>query len=161
MKNIVTTLKVAATVLAILASQSLFAADEVNVTENDIAVSGYDTVAYFTAGKPTKGKTKYTATHDGAIYQFASSGNRDLFKADPEKYAPQYGGFCAFGVTVNRKFNGDPESWYIADGKLYLNLNKDVQKVWLGDVPGNIEQAEEIWPEIEGSTDAYLESVGS
>jgi len=161
MKKFVTTLKIAATAVVVLASQSLFAADEINVTENDVAISGYDAVAYFTDSEPTKGKAKFTATHEGAIYQFASKGNRDLFKADPEKYAPQYGGFCAFGVTKNRKFAADPEAWRVVDGKLYLNLNKNVQKIWLEDVPGNIEQAEEIWPEIQGSTDAYLEQVGS
>ncbi|WP_293136654.1 YHS domain-containing (seleno)protein [Moritella sp.] len=89
---------------ALVASSLTFAANiEVNANSNDIAISGYDTVSYFTKGTPTKGSNNFTAAYNGAIYQFSSADNRDLFKADPSKYAPQYGGFCAMGVALNKK----------------------------------------------------------
>ncbi|MBL4852268.1 MAG: YHS domain-containing protein [Gammaproteobacteria bacterium] len=148
--------------LLLTLSSGVFAASvEINTNDNDTAISGYDPVAYFTDSKPTEGKARYTAAYNDAIYQFTSAKNRDLFRANPEKYAPQYGGFCAYGLTKHRKFDVDPTAWRVVDGKLYLNLNEKVQKVWLKDVPGNIESAEEIWPEVKGSTDAYLESVSS
>jgi YHS domain-containing protein len=121
---------------ALLASSFAFAANiEVNANDNDLAIKGYDTVSYFTDSKAVKGSDKYTAAFNGAIYHFASAEHRDLFKSTPEKYVPQYGGYCAFGVAVNQKFDTDPTAWYIQDDKLYLNLNKDVQKKWLTDVP--------------------------
>ncbi len=148
-------------VMASIGSAAFAGHAAINTDDNDLAIKGYDPVAYFTDKKATKGKAKYTAAHDGAIYHFASAKNRDLFRANADKYAPQYGGFCAFGVTKNRKFSADPEAWRVVDGKLYLNLNKKVQSIWLEDVPGNIETSEEIWPEIKGTTDAYLEAVSS
>ena len=139
-----------------------FAADpSINVDKNDLAIGGYDPVAYFSDNKAKKGKSSYTAVHDGAIYHFSSAKNRDLFRKDAEKYAPQYGGFCAFGVTKHRKFTVDPKAWRIVDGKLYLNLNKKIQGLWVKDISGHIGSSEKIWPEIEGSTDTYLESVSS
>ena len=142
---------------AVVFSGFTFAADVgVNATENDLAIHGYDPVAYFTKGKPTKGNSKYTATHKGAIYQFSSAKNRDNFKQDPEQYAPQFGGFCAMGVAMNRKFDVDPTAWYIEDNKLYLNLNKDVQKKWLEDVPGNLETAFRNWNGIQAVPDQVL-----
>ncbi|MGJ8581765.1 MAG: YHS domain-containing (seleno)protein [Psychromonas sp.] len=145
---------------ALLASSFSFAANiEVNANPNDLAIKGYDTVSYFTKGKPTKGSDKYTSAYNGAIYHFASANNRDLFKADPAKYAPQYGGFCAYGVAVNQKFDVEPTAWYIEDNKLYLNLNKNVQKEWLKDVPGNIETAQVNWTGIKGLTEAQIEAL--
>ena len=130
-----------------------FAANiDMNADENDIAIQGYDTVAYFIKGRPVEGKQKYTATYNNAIYQFSSEKNRDLFRANPEKYAPQYGGFCAMGVALEKKLDVDPEAFKIVDNKLYLNLNKAVQKKWLTDVPGNIDTAETNWPEIKNKT---------
>ena len=94
---------------AFLVSSLSFAANiEVNANGNDLAIKGYDTVSYFTKGMPIKGSNKFTSAYNGAIYQFSSADNRDLFKAEPSKYAPQYGGFCAFGVTMNKKFDTDP-----------------------------------------------------
>jgi len=119
---------------ALLASSFSFAANiEVNGNQNDLAIKGYDAVSYFTKGAPTKGSGKYTAAYNGAIYHFASADNRDLFKAAPSKYAPQYGGFCAMGVALNQKFDTDPTAWHIRGDKLYLNLSKTVQKKWLTD----------------------------
>ncbi|MEL0659534.1 YHS domain-containing (seleno)protein [Psychromonas arctica] len=145
---------------ALLASSFAFAANiEVNANDNDLAIKGYDTVSYFTEGTPTKGSDKYTAAYNGAVYHFASADNRDLFKEDPAKYAPQYGGFCAFGVALNQKFDTDPTAWHIKGDKLYLNLNKDVQKKWLTDVPGYLKQSQGNWTTIKGLTTAQIEEI--
>ncbi|WP_409439042.1 YHS domain-containing (seleno)protein [Psychromonas sp. GE-S-Ul-11] len=147
---------------ALLASSLSFAANiEVNANQNDLAIKGYDTVSYFTKGKPTKGSDKYTAAYNGAIYHFTSAKNRDLFRSDPAKYAPQYGGFCAYGVAVNQKFDVEPTAWYIEDNKLYLNLNKNVQKEWLKDVPGNIETAQVNWTGIKGLTEKQIAALNN
>ena len=134
---------------AIASSAFAFGADVgMNADANDIAIKGYDTVSYFTAGKPVKGSGQYTATYRGAIYQFSSAKNRDLFRSAPERYAPQFGGYCAMGVALEKKLDTDPLAYKIVDGKLYLNLNAAVQKKWLTDVPGYIDSAEEIWVDI-------------
>lgn len=145
---------------ALLASSLSFAANvEVNANANDLAIKGYDTVAYFTKGAPTKGSDKFTAAYNGAIYHFSSAQNRDLFKAEPAKYAPQYGGYCAMGVALNKKFDTDPTAWHVRDGKLYLNLNKAVQKKWSSDIPGYIETAQGNWNGIKGLTADQIEKV--
>lgn len=145
----------------LLSTTSIAAVVDTNIDNNDVAIKGYDPVAYFTAAEPTVGKSEYTANHNGAIYRFASEKNRDLFRANPEKYAPQYGGFCAYGVTLNRKLTIDPEAWAVVDDKLYLNLNKKVAKTWSKDIPAYIATADDIWPEIKGSTYQFLESVAN
>jgi YHS domain-containing protein len=156
LKKIITT---TAATLALSLSAASFAADiDMNANGNDLAIQGYDPVAYFTNEKPTKGSSDFTATYKNAIYHFSSEENRDLFRASPAKYAPQFGGFCAFGVTKGRKFDTDPTAWRVVDGKLYLNLNKDVQKVWLEDVPGFITNANQTWPTIKSFTDSALET---
>jgi len=123
---------------------------------NDVAIQGYDPVAYFTESKPVQGSNRYTATHKNAIYYFSSHKNRDLFVKDKTKYAPAYGGFCAFGVAFERKFTTDPMAWKIVDHRLYLNKSKNVQSKWFKDIPGYIESSESNWPEIKSSTDAQL-----
>ena len=145
---------------ALLASSLSFAANiEVNGNANDLAIQGYDAVSYFTKGAPTQGSDKFTAAYNGAIYHFASADNRDLFKAAPSKYAPQYGGFCAMGVAMNQKFDTDPTAWHIRGDKLYLNLNKNVQKKWLTDVPGFLETSQENWDGIKGLTEAQIVKI--
>ena len=130
-------------------SGTAFAADiDHSADENDVAIQGYDPVSYFTASEAQQGSSNYTATYKNAIYQFASADNRDTFRANPSKYAPQFGGFCAFGTAMGKKFDTDPTAWKIVDDKLYLNLNKDVQKRWLSDVPGYIETANGQWGQI-------------
>jgi len=119
-----------------------------NVDTKGVAVQGYDVVAYQTAGAPAKGTADFMAKHEGATYLFSSAANRDLFTANPGKYAPAFGGFCAMGVALEKKLDGDPTAWKLVDGKLYLNLNKDVQKKWLEDVPGNLKNAQMTWPKI-------------
>jgi YHS domain-containing protein len=145
---------------ALLVSSLSFAANiEVNANGNDLAIKGYDAVSYFTKSAPTKGSNKFTSAYNGAIYQFSSEGNRDLFKADPAKYAPQYGGFCAMGVALNQKFDTDPTAWHIRGDKLYLNLSKNVQKKWVTDIPGYIETAQGNWKGIKGLTEAQIEKI--
>jgi YHS domain-containing protein len=128
----------------------------VNVDAKGVGLKGHDPVAYFTVGAPTAGKAEFSAAHAGVIYQFTSAANRDAFKADPSKYAPQYGGFCAMGVALEKKLDGDPTAWRIHDGKLYLNVNKDVQKKWLEDVPGNNKTADINWPQIRNKSPKSL-----
>ena len=130
------------------------AVDEVNVSTGatvpgpGLAVHGHDVVAFFTEGRPTLGSAEFSAVHDGATYRFASQEHLAAFEADPAKYTPVYGGFCAYGVAVGKKFDGDPRFWKIVDGRLYLNLNRDIQATWLEDVPGHIAEANTNWAEI-------------
>lgn len=131
------------------------AADELNVVPGlsiagaPLALHGYDPVAYFTDGGPARGSDKLVHVHDGAAYRFSSQAHLDAFKQDPDRYLPQYGGFCAFGVSVGKKFDGDPNLWKIEDGKLYLNLNEEIYETFLSDLDGNIRKANGNWPEIE------------
>lgn len=117
-------------------------------TFGGVAIDGYDPVAYFTVGKPVKGTSAFNATYNGATYRFSSAENRDMFQADPAKYAPQYGGFCAWGVTKGGLYDIDPEAFAVVDGKLYLNYDKEVQKTWSADIPGFIRAADAKWPEL-------------
>ena len=114
-----------------------------------VAVQGYDVVSYHQSnGVPKKGTGNSVAYYDGEAFLFASDANKKVFEENPEKYLPAYGGYCAFGVTKSKKFVGDPMAYKVVDGTLYLNLSKEVQKIWLKDVPGNIETANGIWPDI-------------
>ncbi len=121
-----------------------------------LALHGFDPVAYFTAGKPVQGDAKLVASHKGAAYYFASQKNLDTFKADPAKYAPQFGGYCAYGVSVGKKFDGNPNFWKVAGGKLYLNLNADIANTFDKDVKGAVTKAEAQWPKIESKSPADL-----
>lgn len=159
-----TTLLAVATTIALgaaIAPVTSFAYDEnstsaVNVDAKGIGLKGHDPVAYFTVGAPTAGKAEYTYKHEGVTYQFASAANRDAFKSAPAKYAPQFGGFCAMGVALEKKLDGDPTAWTIANDKLYLNVNKDVQKKYLEDVAGNNKKAESNWPQLRNKTPKSL-----
>lgn len=112
------------------------------------AVDGYDPVAYFTDGKPVEGSSEFETEYQGATWRFASAANRDAFLADPAKYAPQYGGYCAWAVSQGYTAKGDPQHWRIVDGRLYLNYNADVQQKWEKDVPGHITSADANWPKV-------------
>ncbi len=120
------------------------------------ALGGYDPVAYFEVGRPVRGNGYHTAEYRGATYLFASEDHQRKFKSNPEKYAPQYGGYCAYGVSVGKKFYSDPNRWKIVDGKLYLNLDKDIQKKWREDLHGNIAKADSNWMKIEHKHPAEL-----
>jgi YHS domain-containing protein len=113
--------------------------------EEPVAIKGYDTVAYFTAGTALKGTEEFTFSWHGMRWFFKSKENRDLFAASPGKYAPQYDGWCAWAMTEARKSVTDPEVWKIVDGKLYLNCSRAAYKKWSTDIPGHIRKADEIW----------------
>ena len=112
------------------------------------AIDGTDPVAYFTEGRPVEGKKSISYDWNGATWRFSSEDNKALFVADPEKYAPQYGGYCAWAVSQGYTASTNPEAWKIVEGKLYLNYNKSVQSKWEGDVPGNIKAADANWPKV-------------
>jgi YHS domain-containing protein len=101
-----------------------------NVDNANVAIHGYDTVAYFTDGKPTKGDSEFEHEWEDARWTFSSATNLELFKANPQRYAPQFGGYCAGGLAVGEYANGDPELWTIVDGKLYFIKNEKYQTVW-------------------------------
>jgi YHS domain-containing protein len=119
-------------------------------------VSGYDVVSYQIAKKPLRGNGNYVAVHDGVNYLFANADNQKTFEANPAKYVPAYGGYCAFGASVGKKFIGDPEVWRIVDGKLYLNLDAGIQVQWLKDVPGRIKTADAKWSKIKNTPASEL-----
>jgi len=123
------------------------AASAVNV-EDGVAIKGTDPVAYFTDGRPVAGRRDITAEWGGATWRFASAANRERFLAEPERYVPQYGGFCAWAVAEGYKAPIDPRAWRIVDGRLYLNYNASIQRRWERDVPGNIARANRNWPGI-------------
>ena len=113
-----------------------------------VGAGGYDVVAYFNASAATQGSPDITATHDGVTYRFASNDNRDLFTADPARYLPQYGGYCAYAVSQGYTAKIDPEAWTVVDGKLYLNFNRSVRSRWERDIPGYITSADANWPAV-------------
>ena len=113
-----------------------------------VAIEGTDPVAYFSDGRPVEGSSNYEHEWMGATWRFVSAANRDAFAADPEKYAPQYGGYCAWAVSQGYTAKIDPEAWKIVDGRLYLNYSKDVQAQWSEDIPGNISKGDANWPKI-------------
>ncbi|MCG8547754.1 MAG: hypothetical protein MJE12_26450 [Alphaproteobacteria bacterium] len=151
-----------AAVSGLFFTSAAFAGNETNVSSGltikgkPLAVHGYDVVAYFTVGRPTVGNSKFSVVHKDATYRFASQANVDAFKADPDKFLPQYGGFCAYGVAVGGKFDGDPQLWRIVDGKLYLNLNQKIQNEWQSDIPGYIKKADRNWRSIATKAPAEL-----
>ena len=149
MATFTSTIRNLSAVSLISLSMTVLAADiDINADENDLAIKGYDPVAYFTDQQAKLGSSAYSATYKGATYHFASKENKELFEANPTEYAPQYGGYCAFGVAMNKKFDTDPEAWKVVDNKLYLNLDKSVQKRWLEDTAGYITSADSNWTNI-------------
>ena len=112
------------------------------------AIHGYDAVAYFTQNKPVKGSDKFTYHWKDATWQFSSQQNLDAFKKDPEKYAPQYGGYCAYGCSNGYKAPTEPDAWTIVNGKLYLNYNTGVRTEWNKTRDERIRKGDENWPKI-------------
>ncbi len=125
-----------------------WAGGPVNETFFGTAIDGYDPVAYHVDGRPVEGSSDITLEWMDANWRFASAENRDLFAGDPQKYAPAYGGYCAYGVSQGVKVDFDPEAWRIVDGTLYLNITKDVQKRWEMDIDTYIALADKKWPEL-------------
>jgi len=113
-----------------------------------VAVEGADVVAYFTDGKYVKGSKEFSHAWNGAKWQFASAEHRDLFAANPEKYAPQYGGYCAYAVSEGGTAGIDPEAWKIVEGRLYLNYDAPIQEKWLQNIDERIRKADENWPKL-------------
>ena len=136
----------------LLATGAAHAADKQVYTGlfNHQAVGGYDPVAYFTERKPVKGDSRFVTQYAGAEWRFASAENRDKFIAEPQHYAPQYGGYCAWAVADGSTASADPQRWKIVDDKLYLNYDADVQKKWELDIAGNIRKADKNWPAVLG-----------
>jgi YHS domain-containing protein len=110
------------------------------------AINGYDPIAYFTEGKPVKGDSKFSLKWKEATWYFSSQKNLDAFKAAPEKYAPQYGGYCAYGTSDGHKAPTEHDAWTIVNGKLYLNYNKEVKVAWSKDREALIKKADANWP---------------
>lgn len=122
-------------------------AAEVNA-EGGVAVRGTDVVAYATQGRAVAGSAAFAHQWRGATWRFASAAHRDLFAANPERYAPAYGGFCAFAVSEGYTAPIDPNAWRIVDGRLFLNYDRSVQRRWEGDIPGRIARGDANWPAL-------------
>lgn len=141
---------------ALLAGTTAHAAEPpINTLKNnffsgrtDTAINGYDTVAYFTVGKPVKGQDHLVTDWMGAKWKFSSQAHLDLFKANPDKYAPQFGGYCAYGVTQGYLVKVEPDQFTVRDGKLYLNYDADVQTKWSQDPAGYIKSANDKFPAL-------------
>ena len=138
-----------AAALLLLSVSGAFALDAINKSFfGGVAIRGYDPVAYFTEGKPVEGNDDIAFDWMEATWHFATEQNRDLFAEAPAKYAPQYGGYCAYAVALGGTASIDPDAWKIVDDKLYLNNSLSVQKTWEKDVPGYIRKADRNWPGI-------------
>jgi len=136
----------------ILLSGTIAAAGEVNASGwSGAAIDGTDPVAYFTKGRAVEGSKEFTMKWRGATWRFASAENLAAFKAAPEEYAPQYGGYCAWAVSQGYSAKIDPDAWKIVDGKLYLNYSKGVQQRWQADMAGNIVKGDANWPKVRAS----------
>ncbi|MBE0583467.1 MAG: YHS domain protein, partial [Desulfofustis sp.] len=115
--------------------------------EPEIAIKQYDPVAYFTESRAVQGTDEYSFLYHDLVWYFSSQKNRDIFASDPEAYAPQYDGYCAWAMTESRLAHTDPEVWKIVDGKLYLNCSRAAYEKWAKDIPGHIKMADRIWAE--------------
>lgn len=134
------------TLLAALATPALAEGPAIYKNSNNIAVNGYDVVGYFTESTHVQGDPQFNATYMGAVWHFASAANRDAFAANPEAFAPQYGGHCAYAASKGALASTVPEAWTIVDGKLYLNFSLGVRDLWRQDIAGNIALADGFWP---------------
>ena len=115
---------------------------------DDLAIQGYDTVAYFVENRAVTGNRAFTHSWHEATWQFASAENRDMFVAEPHRYAPQFGGFCSLGAGMGKLVHADPETWTIVSGKLYLQFNSEARDEWRQDIGGNMAKAEGAWSEL-------------
>ena len=133
---------------ATLLAQTAAAAEPPVFATGGLAINGYDPVGYFTEGKAVKGSPKHTVDWDGATLQFASAENKAMFEGDPEKYAPKYGGYCAFAVSKGYIAKTDPDAWSIHEDRLYLNYSKSVRALWAARKRHHIKQADMNWPNV-------------
>lgn len=116
------------------------------------AVSGFDVVSYHTGGKPVRGNGNHVASYEGATYVFANEANKQAFEADPSRYVPAFGGYCAYGISVGKKLVADPDVWELFEGRLYLNKDKQIHALWSADRNGNIRKASEEWDRDPGES---------
>ena len=130
----------------------------VNLDLSGMALGGHDPVAYHQQEQAVRGKSEYTARWDDATWLFASAENRDAFSANPEQFAPANGGFCTFGVVLNKKFDGNPKVWAIEAGRLHVFLNEEVKRKFYLDKTGNLEKVERNWPQIKNKSPLMLGS---
>lgn len=114
--------------------------------KSPLALTGYDPVSYFSGSRPSKGKPEFTAQYRGLTYQFSSAQNRDAFARSPARFAPQFDGYCAYGVSRGYKVGVDPLAYKVVSGKLYVNYSRSVQRTWSRDIPGYIAKAKKNWP---------------
>jgi len=135
-----------ATMAATIARPAFASQPSIYKGSNNVAVNGYDVVSYFTESRHVQGNAAFTVEWMGAIWQFASAANRDLFAANREAYAPQYGGHCAYAAAQGALASTVPEAWTIVEGKLYLNYSLGVRDLWRQDIAGNIAKADTNWP---------------
>ncbi len=129
---------------------------ELNTDATGYVIRGYDPVAFFTESRPVPGRPEFSAEYQGGTFLFATAANRDAFKANPGNFAPQYGGYCAYGVAVGKKFDIDAASWRIVDGKLFFNLNPVILEKWSAEVKEYIRKSEEKWPRIRAKAPSEL-----
>lgn len=141
-------------IVAIFVVHAAWAGAPISGADHGPAIGGYDPVAYFADGKPARGSAEFTADWNGATWRFVSQEHRDLFQQMPEKYAPQYGGYCAYAAAHDSVATGDGARWKIVDDKLYLNNNWVAHKLWLNDVPGNLGNSEKNWPDVKTRIEA-------
>ena len=134
--------------LALVVSTPIIAKDLVYTNGQQLALDGHDPVAFFTDSKPVPGQSSITATHHGATYRFASEANRTTFTADPDRYAPQFGGYCAFGVSLGSLFPTKVETWQIIDGRLVLNKDLSIKKRFDKNKNKNLAKADKEWPAL-------------
>ena len=133
--------------ILVFSNFSVFATNEENTKEYGVAIKGYDTVAYFTDSRAIKGKSEYAYNWNDASWYFSKPENRDLFAANPDRYAPQFRGHCAYGLAKGMLVAADPEEWTIVDGKLYMNYDRSFRDSWRQDKAAMIKKAEENWAE--------------
>jgi hypothetical protein len=124
------------------------AAPPVSTPRSGLAIDGHDPVAYFTEARPTRGLPAHALSWNGIAWRFASAANLGTFRADPARYAPQYGGYCAWAVAQGYRAPGNAPFWRIVDGKLYLNFDASVQRRWERDIRGFIVAADRNWPGV-------------
>ncbi len=158
-----TTKLTATALMALLAfAPAAFAADEYNISTGltaagaPLGLHGIDPVAMIRSGDPVPGAAAYTVVHDGVAYYFSSADTKKAFEADPAAYLPQYGGFCTFGVSVGKKFDGNPNYAAVIDGALYVFLNAEIFAAFEADREGTLSKAAEQWPRIESTSVADL-----
>jgi YHS domain-containing protein len=136
----------ASTLQLVDAKKSANGLEPINKQDGRLALNGYDAVAYFTEGKAVEGSAEFAQAYLGAEWRFSNAANREAFAKAPEKFAPQFGGYCAWAVAHGYTANGDPTVWKVIDGKLYLNYNQKVKEKWEQDETNFIKQGDDNFP---------------